>query len=490
MRWLREVALLGGFVALIGAGMALAQDKLPVPAPGTDKFASPPGQAGAAAIDPGPGPVGSIAPGPGDKFDAAPPAVAGEPPALAQFRALIGPGVVLTYRSAEQAGEILRLTGATLRRPDGELAAAELTLDRLRPDGIAAFTARDATVTGVGSAALAIGRIELRDLAVTLPDPGSDPGETPRPEQVSLGFLRLEAVTLEGDHPMVLNEVVVEDYRPGQPGRASLAGLDVLMPEAGVLDRLRIGRITLSGLDFPATVAALTDEATPPRPPTNYALAVEEVRLTQGDQPIGSLGALRVMGVPDAGGIDTGRVTLEALRLEPFPAVAKWLERLDYAALTGDFSAETRFDAAAGRLELVGLLFGVRDAAALGLSVTLDGVTTEAAEAMDFDDTKLVDFALRYLDQSLLRRLAAAEAGTTRRTERQIRDGWAGQAAGALGGGGPVLAAVQRLLRGQAQQLDIIARPPEPVPVGELPGLALGGAAAAQRRLGVTATAR
>jgi hypothetical protein len=261
------------------------------------------------------------------------------------------------------------------------------------------------------------------------------------------------------------------------------------MPEAGVADRLRIGRVTLGGLDLPATLAALADEETPPRPPADYALAVETVALTLDGRPVGSLGALRVAGVSREGGIDTDRLTLEALRVEPSPLVAAWLERLGYAALVGDFSAETRFDAAAGRLELVGLLLGVRDAAAFGLSATLEGVSVSAAEEFDFADTRLVEFALRYLDQSLLGRLAAAEARPGRRSERQVRDGWASQATGALGAG-PVLAAVQRLLRGDAAQLDVIARPPEPVPVTELPAAMAGGAAALQRRLGVSAIAR
>ena len=214
--------------------------------------------------------------------------------------------------------------------------------------------------------------------------------------------------------------------------------------------------------------------------------------LSLGDQPVGSLAALRMTGALGQGAPDTGRVTLEGLRVEPFPLIADWLQRLGYQALTGDLSAETRFDVAAGRLELVGLLFGIRDAGALGLSFTLEGMTAAAMEARDFQNTRLAGFGLRYLDQSLLRRLAQSLATRTR-TERQIRDDWANQAASALGDDGAVaaiLGPVQRLLRGQAQEVTLTARPPQPVPVSELPTAAMGGPEAAQRLLGLTATAR
>lgn len=479
MRWLRGLGLLGGFVALLGAGVALAQDRRPMPPPG----ATPPGPTG--SLEPL-GPTGSLEPLPGAGDAATSGIPANEPPELGRLRALIGPAATLTYRTAEVSGDWLRLAGVELRGPDSLLAAETLALDRLRPDGLAAAEATGVTLTDADGVETAIGRVELRDLAVAV----ATPGETPRPDEVAFGLLRLEAVAVAGDQPVAIAEVLVEGYRPGEPGRASLTGLDVLMPGIGVADRLRIGRITLGGLDLPVTLAALADEETPPRPPADYALAVEAVALTLGERPVGSLGALRVSGVSREGGIDTDRLTLEALRVEPSPAVAGWLERLGYAALVGDFSAETRFDAAAGRLELVGLLLGVRDAAAFGLSVTLEGVSVAAAEEFDFENTRLVEFALRYLDQSLLGRLAAAEAKPGQRSERQVRDGWASQAAGALGGGGPVLAAVQRLLRGDAAQLDVIARPPEPVPVTELPDAMFGGATALQRRLGVSATAR
>ena len=200
---------------------------------------------------------------------------------------------------------------------------------------------------------------------------------------------------------------------------------------------------------------------------------MEGVTLSLGDQPVGSLGAFRLGGSLGQNAPDTGRITLEGLRVEPFPQIADWLQKLGYAALTGDLSAETRFDVAAGRLELVGLLLGLRDAAALGLSFTLEGLTPAAMEAREFQDARLAGFALRYQDQSLLRRLAQAEAGPSPAAGAADPRGL-----GQSGGGGASAAAARwrrcwRRCSGccaaRRQEVTITARPPKPVPVSELP---------------------
>ncbi len=521
MRGLRGVGVLGGMVAMLGGGFALAQVKPPAlgapqeqpggkfgpaPAPAApprvDKFANPP--PGAPRAD-----VPAPAPAPrGDKFGEGsgpaaptPPAAApapvppNEPAALGQLRAMLGTGTSLTYRTASIANAAtgaVRMQDAEIRRPDGErIAAQEMVVDRPRADGIAGLTAQTVTLTGKEGQVTAVGRVEIRDVAVQQPAPGA----VLRPDQMSLGYLRLEALAVQGERPVGIAEVVVQDYRAGRAGRATVTGLDVLVPEGGgVADRVKVARMALEGIDLAGTLGALAEKETPPRPPGAYTASIEGVTVTQGDAAVGSLGAMRMTGALGQGGPDTGRITLEGLRVEPFAMIAPWLQRLGYTALTGDFSVESRVDQAAGRLELVGMLLGVRDAGAFGLSLTMDGIAPDGSTEEKFAAARLVSLSMRYLDQSLLGRLAAAEARDSRRPERAVRDAWANQAAGAMQGGtgavAPVLAAVQRLLRGQAQEVTITMQPPRPVPVSELSGAAAGGPAEVQRMLGITATAR
>ncbi|MCB4821501.1 hypothetical protein [Roseicella aerolata] len=501
MRWLWGAALAIGLTG----GIALAQQKPPPldpprpaapggpsdAAPGFDKFGEP--------IPPA-RPPSSAAPG-AQPPGAAPPPLAAAPadalPALARFRALLGSNTTLAYRAAEPidpATGSVRLLGARLTREGARAEIEELTLDGLAEDRIGAASAREVVLTGSDGLVTRIARLELRGLAA----PGGG-----APDALALDSLRLESVVGLGDPQMAIGEATLEEYGQGRPGRLTITGLDLLSPQAGLLDRLRVGRITLRGLDLAAAVAAMAAQEAPPRAAGGYALEVEEVAATLADQPVASLGALRIQGDPPAGGIEAGRVALRELRLEPFPGLAEWLRRFGYAALSADLTAESRYDRAAGRLEIGLLSLAGREMGVLGLSITLDGVTPEAAEGAEWEQLALVGFALRYLDQSLYGRAVRDQAQRLRLPEARVREQWASQAAAALsagpGGGSargpagalaPVLGAVQRFLRGEAREVEITARPPRPVPLGDVPAALMGGPAETQRVLGLGGTAR
>ena len=82
-----------------------------------------------------------------------------------------------------------------------------------------------------------------------------------------LGFLRLEGLAVQGDRPVAMPRRCMQDYLPGRVGRVSVAGLDVLVPEAGgVLDRVRIGRIALEGVDLRSDAGRGGGRRRPPRP--------------------------------------------------------------------------------------------------------------------------------------------------------------------------------------------------------------------------------
>ncbi|MBK1662752.1 hypothetical protein, partial [Paracraurococcus ruber] len=361
------------------------------------------------------------------------PPPADELPAVARFRALLGADVALAYRSAapiDPATGSVRLLGATMARGGSTTAVEELTLDGMGEDRIAAASARDITVTGADASVTRMARLELRGLAA----PRGAPAEA-----LALDSLRIEALTTEGDPQVAIAEIAIEDYGAGRPGRVTVAGIDVLAPQLGLVDRVRIGRVALRGLDLAATIGAMGTQSAPPRATAAWALEVEEVAATAGDAPAGSLGALRLQGDAPGSGPETGRVALRELRLEPFPGLADWLQRFGYPALVADLTAETRYDRAAGRLEIGSLSLAGREMGVLGLSLTLDGVTPEAAESQDWEQLRLVALSLRYLDQSLYGRAVRDEARRRRLTEARIREQWSSQAAAALTqpGGGP-----------------------------------------------------
>jgi len=487
-------------VGLIACSVAAAQPKPSAPddppssrgqftapsaaAPGTDKFGlplTPP--AGATLAAP---PATTAAPSPTPPAD--------EPETVRTLRALLGPDAQLSYGAAEvidPARGAVRLRGVVLERPNRRVTVEELTLDGLREDGVVEAIARELVLRESNGTAR-IAHVRVGGLSVQRPAPG----EELRPDMLSLASLRLEGLSVEGATPVAIAQLSIEDYGIGRSGRVALEGLEVRDAGSGPVDRISLGRMTLRGLDLAASLAATVAEETPPRPAGAWALEMDDVALAGGGRPVGGLGALHLSGEAATGGAESGRLTLRNVRVEPFPGLTGWLQRFGYAALVADLTAETRYDRSAGRLELTSLSLAGRDIGAIGFSMMVDGVTPEAMEAQDLDGMRLISFSLRYLDQSLYSRFVRQQARQTRQSEQQVRQQLAAQAEALTGQGGnagataAIRTALQRFLRGEARELEITARPPEPLPFSTLPDSAAGGPAEVQRLLGLTATAR
>jgi hypothetical protein len=297
---------------------------------------------------------------------------------------------------------------------------------------------------------------------------------------------------MTGRSDAALAELSVEDYGAGRPGRVSLAGFEMRVPRSA--KRVAVARAALRGVDLAAGLSALAASEAPPRAQGSFGLEVEGVSVRDGSRPAGGFGTLRVAAEVPAAGPETGSLALRDLRIEPFPGFAEWLRRFGYHAVTADLSAESRYDRASGRVELTSLSLSGRDIGALGLSLVLDGVTPRAAERADPKDMRLVSAMLRYVDQSLYARYVRQQAREMRVPEAQVRNEQAETAETMLGSLGQapgvdaVRAAVGRFLRGEAREVEIAARPAEPLAFGEF-GPAPPDAAMLDR-LGLGATAR
>jgi hypothetical protein len=366
----------------------------------------------------------------------------------------------------------------------------ELTLDGLRDDGVGEATARAVAMRDARNNAT-IARLRLAGLAVQRPAPGAEF----RPDMVRLDALRIEGLRMAGDSEATLAEFSVEEYGGGRVGRVSLSGFDVRVPPSG--NRVAVARAALRGLDLAAGLSALMARQAPPRAQGIYGLEVEGVSVRQGARALGGFGILRAAGeVPANGGPETGTFALRDLRVEPFPGFGEWLRRFGYEAVTADFTGESRFDAAAGRLDLTSLSLAGREMGAVGLSLALDGVSPRSGgpRSADFAGARLVSAVLRYVDQSLYGRYVRQQARDTRVSEEQVRRQMADSAEMALGSLGQgagvdaLRAAVGRFLRGQAREVEITARPAAPVALSEF-GPAPPDAATLER-LGLGASAK
>ena len=455
--------------ALFACGSAVAQVKPPAAAEGApagpDKFATPP-------------------PAPGDKFGgqpappgASPAAPANEPAAVARLRSLLGPDTTLAYRSAETldpARGSVRLLGVSMDGRGRRVAMEELTLDGLRDDGVGEATARAVTMRDARNNAT-IARLRLAGLSVQRPPPG---GEV-RPDMVRLDALRIEGLRMTGASDATIAEFSVEEYGAGRTGRVSVSGFEMRVPRSG--NRVAAARAAMRGLDLASALAAVAASQQPPRTPGGtFGLEVEGVSVRQGTRALGGFGALRIAGETPVSGPETGTFALRDLRIEPFPgAAAGWLRRMGYDAVMADLTGESRFDGAAGRLELGSVSLAVREMGAIGLSMVLDGVAQRSAErrSADFEAARLVSATLRYVDQSLYARYVRQQAQESRVPEEQVRRQHADTVEMMLGSFGKgaagmdaVRAAVARFLRGEAREVEVAAKPAQPLPLGEIRG--------------------
>lgn len=491
-----RILALATVAGLALAGGAWAQGKPSAPAPAAPALptAKPPPLGAPMQAQP----ATPTAPAPQAQAPVAPPAApqaipANEPAAVTRLRGLMGPDVRLSYAAAETldgAGERVRLTGVVVEQPGKRATADELLLTGLREDGVAEAVLRGFATSEAGTD-VRIATIRIAGLTV----PRNAAGGPPEPDQVRLDQLRIEGVQASGGTDLRLAAVALENWVAGQPARFALEGLAVGGLDGGFVDALRLARLSVTGIDFGGTLAAVMRQQTPPSLVGRAAIELDRLEFTGGGRPVGALAEVRIAAdVTRTDGSGTGTVAFRGIRVEPVPMVAEWLTRFGYPAIEGEITADTAYDGATGRVEIRDLSIVGREAGTLSFALTMDGVTQERAQAADFAEMRLISVGLRYADASLFRRFVAVQARESRTPEPQLREQFAAMVGGALSQPGangldPIRDAVQRFIRGQAQSIEIRANPPQPIALGQM-GAAPPSPADAQRMFGVTAQAR
>jgi hypothetical protein len=295
---------------------------------------------------------------------------------------------------------------------------------------------------------------------------------------------------------VALAEASLEEYGTGRTGRLSLAGLDVTPPAGQAVDRVRLGRLAVRGIDLATSMAAMVAQQPPPRPTGRYVMEADTLVVGTDARPMGGMASLRLSGEAVQGGPEVSSLAVRDVRVEPFPMLAPWLRRYGYQALQLDLSAEGRYEPQSGRVTVSSISLAGRDIGALALSFVMDGLTPEAAARHDVAGMRLISAALRYADQSLLQRVLREQARGSRVPEQQLREQYAAMAGGLLTAPGnapgmeAIRDAVTRFIRGQAQELTVTAEPASPLPFSDMQAGPPTSPAEAQRVFGLGATAR
>ena len=415
-----------------------------------------------------------------------------EPESLTRLRRLLGPEAALDYAEAREEGAQLRLTDAVLDLGGQRLRAAELRAEGVREDGAALLALRDIAAEGADAGAA---RVELRDLAV-----GPAVGR-------SLAALRTGAVLVGGlrlplGGRLTIAEATLDQWGTGRASRIEATGWRLALPAGGPVEEATLAHARIMASDPMEIIGRIRGALANPDAPslTTQGLleaSLERIELRGGGKRLGGVGAATLRSQAGADGVASGGFALREMELTADSPLQAFLEPLGYRdGLRGDLSFEATQDEGRRRMSVDSLAFAVREVAALGFSLTMEGVDSRTAMQADRSGVRLVAARLRFADISLLERWLAGEARKRGIAPAALRGEWVQQAAAALadpprerGAMAPIREPVLRFLRGEARQIEAALAPVQPVGV-ELFNNPPRDAARWRSALGLTVTAR
>lgn len=489
---------------LLATGAALAQKPAPLAPPGAPQGGKPP----ALGATPTPAPLAPVPAPPRPAPDAGrlppaapapqavaplPPPPADEDPAIRRLRASFGPNVQMAYRSVtvlDSSAGSFRLDGVTLRRPGAEATIEALSIVGQRDDGVQQAELRNLVSIEQNGPRMTIAQARLDGLTIRRP---ATPEQRIMPDAVTLDRFALEGLRVESDTTVTVASLTVEDYGPGRQTRLRLENLagNKQNPGGGP-DAFGLARLAISGVDVATIWTRIIAGGRPEPTPGRLDALAENFTLSERGRVLGGAESLRIESETDAQLAGTGRAALRGLRLDGVPQLQEFLTRLGYQALVGDITLEGGYQPQGGRMTLPSFVIAAPGFGSISLSMDMDGIDRDAPPETLMTRMRLLAMAIRYRDEGLLPRALRMQAAQQRVNESQLREQIIGMANAVIGG--PAVAAlrepIERFVRGQAQELEITARPPQPVPLSALSAQPPRNAEEAQRRYGLSASAR
>ncbi|HEY4250070.1 MAG TPA: hypothetical protein VGM87_02665 [Roseomonas sp.] len=451
-------------VSLLASGAALAQ------APG--------------ALPPPLTPPATVAPTPAD-----------EDPAIRQLRVLLGPDIRLEYRSAavtDAAAGNFRLDDVQLHGADFRAVIGTLTATGQRGDGAQTLALHAVGWYGNDGTLLSVNDIQLAGLAIQ--HPAADQAVT---AAALIGAVRFDRLAIEGAAfglgEVSLGRLTVEGYGPGRETRVLAENFEGQWAGDGP-NGFSLARLGMNGLDL-ATVMLLQVTETPSGPARMQGtMLAETFALTENGAVVGGAESLRfdtaIEVTADGRITEIDRGVLRGLQLDGVQAAQAFLSPLGYTALPAEITTESRMERQGRRSTITDAGIAVPGFGRLSFGFDVDGLDPAAPPLQAMTQIQLRGVTLGYRDDGLLPRALQAQAEVQHISVPALRAQLIASVAGALEG--PTLAAlltpIKRFLSGQAQALEVTARPPQPLGFDALaPGP--DGMEEVLARLGLAATA-
>lgn len=403
----------------------------------------------------------------------------------------------------------------------GMVRLARLAVRGVAPGAVGGGVAEGLEYRGVGTdpQAFRLGRVALEELVLPLASGSFEP------KAFRAGRIALEGAELRDPKSrtsLSLGRMALADWVPGRLTSFALEDLRMAAPTDtfGVAE-MTLGRIAATGIDAAAALSATLEQRQlpDPRPGTPQRVALEGLDIRGDGQPLAAVARI-AMDASMEGGIGTGALLAEGLRLVPPRGQAAWLEAMGFREVAGGFELRGTMPRAGGRLEVAPLALAWEGAGTLRVTAQVDDMPPTPPEGAEvkpeamlagFAAARLAGLTLTLRDQGLLGRVLAQQAREQRMPEARLREQWAQMVLAMPVPGGaaqqppgrrgapqpatkdaadpfaPMRQAVAAFIR-QPGTLEVTLRPAKPLPFAELAGL--GDPAAAVQRLGLSVVAR
>ncbi|MFH5924026.1 hypothetical protein [Roseomonas xinghualingensis] len=332
--------------------------------------------------------------------------------------------------------------------------------------------------------------------------------------------LAADAVLLEGVEistekrgaTIHLGRVQIDGWGEGRLTTLAAEGLGTTgnAPKTGDFT-VELGRLGFSGVAARDIAYAHLHDRNPPLPVPSQDQdgLLEGLSISLGGAPLLRIGAVRGRNSWDPAAPDTqiGTASLEGLALDlPGEYGGAWLDALGFKSILGRMELGTRLIPQDGRMIVDPFTIEATGMGRLGFTMDMRGIEMPppGQPSMAKDDPfalmarwSVAGLAIRYTDEGLLQAMLVQQATRERVTEQQLQDRYARMmlrapvSGSARGKEPPAIRQIREALAAFARNLgtiEIAMRPPAPVPLLDLAGLAALPGERTVRELNITVT--
>jgi hypothetical protein len=394
------------------------------------------------------------------------------------------------------------LSGVAMRMADGRLFTAEqLNLTKVDHGRVGSIHVRNLQHRGTDGSVLTVETTDARDVTYPPPSPGASAAISPG--AVTFGEMTMRKISAQSVGFSASTETaVVGDYGAGRWSSLRLDGFTAPVPSVQGIDRVGFARLSVNGLDLASVIDAASRGAQPVNiAGPKYTVAFDNLLVANGDAKVGEIARAEVSAEQMGGtGAQTGRLAATGISI----VLPKSGPGAEYMAtlpdtVRGDLQISTTYNVGGGVLSVEPFSLNLEGVGKLETAFRLMHVDLNALSKGEQPDpaamqammsnAQLATATVSLEDKGLRNQLYALGQALMGATPAQLTE-FAVQAVTnnavlrSLPNGAEIARALSNFLR-NGGRIELAARPPTPVGLGDFQGFVSPLATA--QRLGLQA---